>query len=154
MNVKRRIVIGFMIGCCLSMFAALLAGAGHGTYVPLVVSSSVLVFLPGIGIRVAFFAAPVLWAVYLVLIPTIQRTRAKAIGIASVFGMHVLPAAVFALAEPAFATALREVRPFLAAFFVLALVAFLALVVLSIFHPKKASAEFPSKVEVTAHPPA
>ena len=131
MKSNARVLIGFLLGCVMSALAPFLAGFGHGTYAPMAFNSSVLLFIPGIGVVLAFLAAPLLWAVYYGMIPAIQKLRVRAAVVSAVLLSHVLPGVWMVCTEPAFRSAFRLMRFYLLAYLFIAAVAVVGLVAVS-----------------------
>lgn len=84
-----RIGVGFVLGCILSMFAFAHAGVGHGSYTPLVANAPMLVLIPEIGILVAFFGTPFLWAAYFLWIPEIRSGTGRSVAVVLAALAHV-----------------------------------------------------------------
>jgi hypothetical protein len=83
--------VGFGYGILLGTVAFLCAGLGHGTYIPVDVSSAPLSF---VGTNVAFLSPPITWGILLLLVT--HRRRYFVVGLvihylsalAAVFAMH------------------------------------------------------------------
>ena len=131
MKSTARIGIGFLLGCVLSGLALFLAGTGHGTYAPMAFNSSILMFLPSLGIVLALLAAPALWGAYYGLIPTIRDQRVRIVAIFVVLLLHILPAVCLARTEPAFRSTFEMMPVYLLVYTIVALVAVVTLVALS-----------------------
>ena len=97
-----RATIGFLFGLALGAIAFLLAGIGHGTYVPMIASVSVLAFIPVLGVLIALFGAPFLWAAYFILIPAILSRVKRTVALALVAIFHLIPPLWFAFKDSAF----------------------------------------------------
>jgi hypothetical protein len=82
-------VAGGTVGVLLSLLAFLCSGAGHGTSLPLVLSTSPLTLLPFVGF---LFGAPVLWGAIAVL-ATAPPTRRNKLLFAGVMLSHYVVAA-------------------------------------------------------------
>src|SRR4051812_26899568 len=72
MRASFRMVVGFVLGCILTVCAFALTGAGHGTYTPLTANAPMLIIIPEIGILAALIGAPLVWAGYFLAIPEIN----------------------------------------------------------------------------------
>jgi len=96
-----RFFIGLLFGVVLTLEGLGFAGVGHGTYAPLVFAASVAALLPILGL----FAGPLLWALYFLLIPDLDRLRNRAIALLLVLLIHVFPFLWVAHGDPAFARA-------------------------------------------------
>ncbi len=104
MSAKIRFVLGFLIGLILTACAFLLAGAGHGTYAPLVAAASFLAFVPILGI----FGTPFLWAIYYAVIPAIDSRLRRVFVLAFIVLLHLVPAVSLAFEDPAFNRQLEQ----------------------------------------------
>src|SRR5258706_4965813 len=95
-----RFAIGFFRGVLLTGGGFFLAGAGHGTYAPLICNTGLIgfVFLP-----LSLFAAPPLWGLYLVLIPALTSSRWRTFWIVIVIITHLGTGVWVANDDPAFA---------------------------------------------------
>ena len=97
-----RFVIGFAVGLILSAFAFMFAGAGHGTYGPLIANSSLLGLVPGVGGLLGFFGAPFLWGAYYGAIPRIGSRPKRAVALGALTLLHVGPGLWFTLGDEYF----------------------------------------------------
>ncbi len=102
MSNKFRCALGFILGLILSAFAFLLAGAGHGTYAPVVANASVLALLPVVGILISFFGTPFLWAIYYIFIPQIDSQAKRVVALVLLSLLHLVPGAWIAFEDSAF----------------------------------------------------
>jgi hypothetical protein len=112
-------VIGFAYGSILALLSLLAMGAGHGTWIPFLLSSAplgVLVFFGEFGFHAAVFGgAPVVWATFGALVA--RSGRAKRLKLAQVLALlHyvsglVLIAATTGLGEFAFVERLLRITP-------------------------------------------
>lgn len=111
-----RFTLGLGFGVVLTVYAFAFAGVGHGIDVPLVFAAPFLVLVTNLGALPALVLAPLLWALYFLLMPRIQRRRWRIITTLAILFCHVLPGLWLALTDPAFARALNEERRGLAIF--------------------------------------
>lgn len=107
MQTHIRASIGFLLGLALAAIAFLLSGAGHGTYVPMIANVSVLAFIPLLGILIAGFGAPFLWAGHFIVIPAIVSRVKRTIALALVTIFHLIPPLWLAFGDSAFDRALQ-----------------------------------------------
>jgi len=107
MQTHIRASIGFLLGLALAAIAFLLAGAGHGTYVPMIANVSVLAFIPLLGILIAVLGPPFLWAGYFILIPAIVSRVKRTVALALVTIFHLIPPLWLAFSDSAFERALQ-----------------------------------------------
>jgi hypothetical protein len=96
-----RFFVGLFLGVVLTGQALAFAGAGHGTYAPLVFTASVAILIPVLGL----FAGPLLWAFYFLVIPNFQRSWSQAVALSLVLLTHFGPGLWVAYEDPAFARA-------------------------------------------------
>ena len=89
-------ITGGAVGVVLWLLAFFCAGAGHGTLIPLVVSTSPLTLVPFVGF---LLGAPVLWG-SLAVLATAPRTRRNTIWFLGVMLSHYLVAAGFVCWAP------------------------------------------------------
>jgi hypothetical protein len=68
---------GFVLGLVLSGLSVVLAGIGHGTYAPMLANLSVFLFIPVVGIPLAVFGVPFLWAFYFRFIHQHHRSHSQ-----------------------------------------------------------------------------
>jgi len=94
-----RFLLGLFLGTVLTLEALALAGAGHGSYAPLVFAASVAALIPFLGL----FAGPLLWAFYFLVIPTFERSGSRVIALSLVLLLHFGAGLWIALGDPAFA---------------------------------------------------
>lgn len=128
---RARVTVGFLFGCVLSALALFLTGAGHGTYAPLALNSSVRMFLPGIGVVLALGAAPLLWGAYYGLIPAIHQLKIRVVVTLAVCLIHIVPGAWLAWTDPAFHGAFQLMRLYLLAYLFIAAITVIGLVTVS-----------------------
>lgn len=108
MQTHIRASVGFLLGLGLALIGFLLAGIGHGTYAPMIANVSVLIFIPVIGVFIAVFGPPFLWAFYFFWIPSIVSRARRSVALASVALLHLIPALWFAFGDSAFKRALQH----------------------------------------------
>lgn len=96
-----RFLVGMSLGVVLTVEALAFAGAGHGTYAPLVFTASIAALIPVLGL----FAGPLLWAFYFLLIPNLERSRSQIVALSLVSLAHFGPGFWLAYEDPAFARA-------------------------------------------------
>jgi hypothetical protein len=97
----KRFLLGLGWGVVLTVEAFALAGVGHGTYGPLVVTASVAGPIPVLGLT----AGPLIWGFYFVLIPNLERSWSQMAALSFVFVAHVGAGIWLAYEDPAFARA-------------------------------------------------
>ena len=100
--------MGFLIGLILAVDAFFLAGIGHGTYSPAIANVSILAFIPVLGILIAAFGPPFLWAFYFVLVPKIVSRTKRIIALALITLLHPLAGLWWALGDSATNRALQQ----------------------------------------------
>jgi hypothetical protein len=93
-----RFVFGLFFGVVLTVEALAIGGVGHGSYAPLVLTTSVAALIPVLGM----FAGPLVWAFYFLLIPNFDRPRNRVIALALVSLLHFGAGLWVALEDPAF----------------------------------------------------
>jgi hypothetical protein len=71
MKTPIRAAIGFGVGFVLAAIAFVTWNLGHGTFTPMIANVSFLAYVPVIGVVIAFFGPPFLWASYFIFIPKI-----------------------------------------------------------------------------------
>lgn len=120
-----RLVVGILLGITLTLEALFLAGAGHGTYAPWIFAASLAALVPILNL----FAAVVLWGLYFLLIPNLERVPSKLGALLIVAIAHLLPGCLLAYEDPAFA---RASLVTLSVFFATLLGAFILLVAFSL----------------------
>jgi hypothetical protein len=108
-----RFLLGFVFGLILVVTAFPPMAIGHGTYAPLVFSSSLLGLSPVVG----FFAPPFLWGLYFVLIRLIESSKVRTLVISLIVIMHLVPGSWVASHDPAFARAMGRDYGWLVIFF-------------------------------------
>ncbi len=108
MQTHIRASVGFLLGLALAIFGFLLAGIGHGTYAPMIANVSILFFIPVLGVIVAFFGPPFLWAFYFLWIPSIVSRAWRTVALALVALLHLIPALWFTFGDSAFKRALQS----------------------------------------------
>jgi hypothetical protein len=96
-----RFFVGLCCGIVLAFESVVLTGAGHGTYAPLVFTSSLFAFVPVLGL----FSGPLLWAIYFVVIPNLDAIKIRLIVLSTVLLAHLIPGFWLAAGDSAFARA-------------------------------------------------
>ena len=128
---EARIIVGFLLGCTMSVLALFLVGVGHGTYAPVALNASFVMWIPGIGFMLALFGAPFLWATYYGYIPGIPKHRTRFAVLAAVLVLHVVPGVWLAVTDSAFRQAFEHMRFYLVAYILTATAAIWGLIALS-----------------------
>jgi hypothetical protein len=95
----KRFFLGFFFGVVLTVEGVVIAGAGHGSYAPLLFAATVFAFFP----PAALVAGPLLWAVYFLVAPSLERAWQRITAVLIVVGIHATPSLLVALEDPAFA---------------------------------------------------
>ena len=108
MSKNFRFILGFLVGCLLSVYALFLGGAGHGTFAPMVGNASIFFFVPGLGIFLAVFGTPFLWAIYYALIPQFDWYWGRLTALISVGMLHLMMGAWSALTHYEFTRVLES----------------------------------------------
>jgi hypothetical protein len=96
-----RFFVGMFLGVVLTVEAIVLAGVGHGSYAPLVFVASVAALIPVLGL----LAGPLLWALYFLLIPNLEKSWSQVVALSLVSLAHFGPGLWLAYEDPAFARA-------------------------------------------------
>jgi hypothetical protein len=94
-----RFLLGLFFGAVLTVEALAIAGVGHGSYAPLILTASVAALIPFLGL----FAGPLLWAFYFLLIPNLDGPGRRVIALVLVSLLHFGAGLWAALGDPAFA---------------------------------------------------
>jgi hypothetical protein len=89
------------LGVILTVEAFAVAGVGHGTYAPMIITTSVAILIPVVGL----FVGPLLWAIYFLLIPNLKRSWTQFAALTFVALAHFVPGFWVAYEDPAFAQA-------------------------------------------------
>src|ERR1043166_1765270 len=89
MRSSYRVAIGFVIGCVLAACAFGLGGAGPGTYTAIMANAPMLAVIPGIGVVLALFGTPLLWAGYFLVLPEVRSRILRLVSFALVTLMHL-----------------------------------------------------------------
>lgn len=131
MSKKFRSILGFFVGCLLSVSALLLGGAGHGTFAPMVGNASIFFFVPGLGVFLAILGTPFLWAIYYALIPKFDWYWAKLTGLFSVLVLHLVLGTGYAFTEYQLTRALELHSSAIISYGLLLMSAFMCLALLS-----------------------
>jgi len=87
-----RAAIGFGVGFVLAAIAFVTWHLGHGTFTPMIANVSFLAYIPIIGVVIAFFGPPFLWASYFIFIPKISSRIIRGAILALLALLHFLPA--------------------------------------------------------------
>ena len=96
-----RFFLGLFFGVVMTVEGLAFAGVGHGTYAPLVFTASVAALIPILGL----FAGPLLWALYFLLIPKLDRSWSQIVAVSVVLLAHFGAGFWIAHEDPAFARA-------------------------------------------------
>ena len=97
---------GFVYGLVLVAIGFLLAGAGEGTFFPILVFSSPLGFANGC---IAFLAPPAIWSTVAICLAEFKYRRARFLFLA-IMGLHYLGAVFLSIREIPFEHVLKECR--------------------------------------------
>jgi hypothetical protein len=117
-----RFLIGLCFGVILTVSSAGFVGVGHGTYVPMVFTGSLIALFTAFGVIPVMALVPLLWALYFLLIPRFQTRRARIVSAAIVLLVHIVSGVSLAIEDPAFWRVLnKQLSQFLAFGFILAL---------------------------------
>lgn len=116
-----RFFIGLCFGVILTVSSAGFLGVGHGTYVPMVFTGSLIALFTYFGVIPVIALVPLLWALYFLLIPRFQTRRARIVSTAIVLLVHIVSGVSLAIEDPAFWRVLNKQLSQLLAFgFILA----------------------------------
>lgn len=74
----------------------------------MIANVSILFFIPVLGVIIAFFGPPFLWAFYFFWIPSIVSRVRRTIALALVALLHLIPAIWFTFGDSAFKRALQS----------------------------------------------
>ena len=124
-------MIGFLVGCILTLFGLWFTAAGHGSYAPLLAAAPLfiaMIYLGEVGFFFGMASGPLLWALYYLLIPSIRSRAARVIVIVVLLVVHL---AAFLLALSLGEIQRRGENTLLLLFAGTMLLAFLFLVLLS-----------------------
>jgi hypothetical protein len=94
----KRLLIGLFFGIVLTAQGIASTGAGHGSYALLACASSVSIFMP----LLALPAGPLLWALYFLFIPNLDKGWRKVSALSAVLVFHVGFGFWLASQDPAF----------------------------------------------------
>jgi hypothetical protein len=94
----KRLLIGLFLGIVLTAQGIALTGAGHGSYAFLACASSVFTFIP----LLALPAGPLLWAIYFLFIPNLDKGWQRVSALSAVLVFHLGFGAWLSLQDPAF----------------------------------------------------
>ena len=105
-------MLRFFFGLCLGVIFTICSlgfiGVGHGTYVPMVFTGSLIAFITYFGAIPVIVLAPFLWALYYLLIPKIRTKRTRITTAAIALSLHILTGTASAIEDPAFRTTLHQ----------------------------------------------
>src|SRR5260370_21661942 len=105
-----RFFLGLFFGVVLTVYSFALVGVGHGTFVPMVFTASLIALITNWGVIPALLLAPLLWALYFLLIPRIQKKSLRIATTLVVLSSHVLSGIWLGSEDPAFTRALSQER--------------------------------------------
>ncbi len=94
----KRLLIGLFFGIVLMAQGIASTGAGHGSYAFLACASSVSIFMP----LLALPAGPLLWALYFLFIPNLDKGWQRGLAVSAVLVFHVGFGLWLAFQDPAF----------------------------------------------------
>jgi len=100
--------VGLCFGVTLTTCSFGFMGVGHGTYVPMVFTGSLIALITYFGAIPAMVLGPFLWALYFLLIPRIQTRRTRIASAVIVLSVHVVSGISLAIEDPAFRRVLSE----------------------------------------------
>ena len=111
-----RFFLGLLFGVILTICSFSFIGVGHGTYVPMVFTASLIALITEFGAIPAIVLGPFLWALYFLLIPRIQTKWVRIASAFMVLSVHLLSGIWLAIEDPAFWRTLSEQLPELLVF--------------------------------------
>jgi hypothetical protein len=132
-----RFFIGLGFGVTLTVYSFAFVGVGHGTYVPMAFTASLIALTDNWGAIPAVLLAPLLWALYFLLIPRIRRRWMRITTTVAVLFCHVLTGMWLGMEDHAFKRALSEERRGLMIFGVLVAIAMTSLFYFAVRGDKK-----------------
>jgi hypothetical protein len=91
MKTPIRAAIGIGVGFVLAAIAFVTWNLGHGTFTPLIANVSFLAYIPIIGVVIAFFGPPFLWASYFIFIPKIHSRMTRSAVLVLLVLLHFIP---------------------------------------------------------------
>ena len=94
----KRLLVGLLFGIALTAQGIAFTGAGHGSYAFLAFATSAFVFMP----LLALPAGPLLWALYFLFIPNLDKGWQRVSALSAVLVFHLGFGAWFAPQDPAF----------------------------------------------------
>lgn len=97
-----RLFLGLGCGVMLTVCSVGFAGVGHGTYAPLILTTSLIGLLTVFGAATMLVCGPILWAVYFLLIPKLEKKRTRLATALLVLAFHVISGTWLAVEDPAF----------------------------------------------------
>ena len=97
-----RLFLGLLFGVILTICSFGFMGVGHGTYVPMVFTSSLIALITQFGAIPAIVLSPFLWALYFLFIPRFQTKWLRMASVFMVLSVHVLSGMWLAIEDPAF----------------------------------------------------
>jgi hypothetical protein len=143
MRILLRFALGFVVGCTLTLWSTLLAGAGEGAVSPLVSSAPMLVWIAALtnfgllGFWLLVFATGLLWAIYFGGLPAINSFIVRTLAVGLVGCVH-LGSAVWMLSKDLnFAREYERLPIFTAGYFVFLWVVIMTLGLLTWAGPKR-----------------
>jgi hypothetical protein len=95
MRLGYRLALGLAVGCVLSLWSAVLAGAGEGAISPLVASAPMLVWVLALtklgfwGFWLLVFATGLLWSIYFGTLPAIKSFVLRIVAVVLVGLVHL-----------------------------------------------------------------
>jgi hypothetical protein len=110
-----RVLIGLILGVTLSLVSFGFIAVGHGTYVPMALSGSLVAFVTALGAIVPLLLVPLLWTMYFYFIPKIGRRSRRLRLTKLLLILHAASGLWVAKDDPSFIRALEnEAGQFLA----------------------------------------
>ena len=89
-----RFFLGLGFGVILTVYSFAFVGVGHGTFVPMVFTASLIALITNWGAIPTLLLAPLLWAFYLLLLPKIEKIWTRITVTVAVLSLHVLSCVV------------------------------------------------------------
>ena len=105
-----RFFLGFLFGLILTLFSLGFIGVGHGTYVPMAFSGSLIAMIASFTGVIATVLVPFLWASYFLVIPRIRARSARLTSVIIVLSLHLASGIWLAIQDAAFVRVLYGQR--------------------------------------------
>ena len=127
-----RFFLGLGFGVVLTVYAFAFGGVGHGTYVPLAFTASLIALTEIWGVLPDLLLTPLLWALYFLFIPRIRKRWLRISSTVAILSCHILVGMWLAIEDPAFTRAMNEQGSGLAIFGILLALAMSCLIYLAV----------------------